>query len=126
MDSPTLVAVSSLGGVLLGIGGSVANTWMAKRFEDRRHLRELALNLGLEDFKTQMAEAVRKSPSRGSTVAPLGDYVVHMLCLADLIDRKGAHVENVRDLLSGARRLAAEMKTFYENDPSDPSQRPPQ
>jgi hypothetical protein len=127
MDTPTLVAVSSLGGVFLGVIGSIATTWMNKRFEDRRHLRQLALNLGLENFKISMTEAVRKAGlGKGTTLPPLDDHILHMLCLADLIDRTGTKAESIRKLLSSTRKLSGEMSNYYDTEDPLSHRRGPQ
>lgn len=102
-----LSAVSVLLGALLGILGTLAVTWVSKRFEDRRHLRELAITAALENYK------FKREDVEGGLMPPLDDYIIHMLCVAEVISKRKLKPENLSQVLGAIRSISSSFEKFY-------------
>lgn len=108
-----LSAVIALLGTLLGILGTLAVIWVSKRFEDRRHLRELAITAALEDYRLRREDIAH---SGGGPMPPLDDYIVHMLCVAEVISKRRLKPENVSHVLGEVRSMSRRTQQFYESE----------
>lgn len=53
-------AISALIGALVGALSTVLVTWIGKRFDERKHYRELLINAAIENYKEErmMARAI--------------------------------------------------------------------
>lgn len=108
-----LSAAIALLGTLLGILGTLAVTWVTKRFEDRRHLRELAITAALEDYKIRREDISR---SGGGRIPPIDDYIVHMLCVAEVISKRRLRPEAMDHVLGALRSISSRTQQFYESE----------
>jgi hypothetical protein len=81
--------VSALGGGLVVGILNIINNWFNKRFEERKHNKELMLNLAVQHWK-QSSEIFLESMKKGqrSSLQPLDSYIVHMMKLAEVLGTK--------------------------------------
>jgi len=95
-NSPQIVtAFFTLGGVLIGSVSTLVLTFINRRFDDRRHLRQLSIEAAIaywkEDRRICEKEATAGNRAR---LSPLDPYIVHMLQLAELVSTKRLTADN--------------------------------
>ena len=88
-----------LGGVI-GIVATIVVTHMNNKSAERRHMRELFINLGLQEWK----ESLELAKIQGGDVAPVDTFVLHGFALGQqLIERgEGLTPETALDILKKA------------------------
>ena len=121
--SPALAAI--LGAFVTGLI-SLAILFISRRFDDRRHMRDLAINAAVQfwaknaELATQQAQATGKD----QYIVPLDSVIVSMLLLAELVSKKRITRENVvRELarIRGVTDIAAEAtRPKQQNDRRNP------
>ncbi|MEO5735974.1 MAG: hypothetical protein ABIQ82_00775 [Variovorax sp.] len=55
MQSELIVVIGTLGGAAIGAVGALGTTWLTKRIDDRKNLRELALKAAIESWALHRA-----------------------------------------------------------------------
>jgi hypothetical protein len=102
MKTEILIALVSLGGVALGSLSTLAVTFLNRRFDDRRHLRQVAIEAAVQNWKQdiEIANTIGKLTRQNVGINPLDTYIIHMLQLAELMSSKGITAENVQDKLA--------------------------
>jgi hypothetical protein len=98
-----LVLVGTLGASALAVVATLAATWITKRSEERKHLRELVMQGAIENWKLQME--IYRETKRPMRIAPLDVYIVQMLKLSDVLMSKDLTPENVIERLKETDRL---------------------
>ena len=102
---PTWVAVfSGILGALVGGLISLATVFINRRFDDRRHLREIAIKTAFSHWQAQV-DWVKANPG-GKHVLPLDGYIVHMLLLSEMLSGGGITEDNVGERLAGISRVS--------------------
>ncbi len=76
------VLAASVGAIVAG-GVSAVNTWLTRRSEERRQIRELAVRAAIEDWKFHID--VVKNRGEG-TIRPLDLYLIHSMYLVQALD----------------------------------------
>lgn len=108
MTTEVLVALVGLGGVALGSFSTLALTYLNRKFDDRRHLREVALKTAFDcwDRERELSKYIREQTGRGARLAPLDSYIIHYLHLAELISSRRITESNVAQELERIRAIS--------------------
>lgn len=104
-----IVALSTLLGAIVGIIGSWGAAIIKGQFDDRRHLRELAMTTAVRywEHDTELAKLrADANPSVRQFVAPLDTYIIHTLLLAELVSRRKLTANEVADELARIRAVS--------------------
>ncbi|MGO8931859.1 MAG: hypothetical protein ACLQU3_33815 [Limisphaerales bacterium] len=108
MKSEIITALFTLAGTIVGATGSFLITYLNRRFDDRRHLREIAIKTAVQYWEADIELAKLRGELTHSNVrvAPLDSYIVHMLLLAELVSDKRITGENVTAELRRIRSIS--------------------
>jgi hypothetical protein len=108
MTTEIEVAIIGLSGVGVGSTFTLILTYINRRFDDRRQLRELAIKVAFDHWQSdyEHAKTLREITHTTVKVAPLDTYIVHMLMLAELISNKSITNENVATELKRIRQVS--------------------
>src|ERR1700726_1715666 len=110
--APAGVLLGTIVGAFAGFGG----TWLTKRSEERRHLREIAVTAAIENHKIKHANA-----GPNEMMPPLEDFIAHMLMVVQIASKRTATPGNMTATLAEIRRLTAELQEYYKTtDPIAP------
>ncbi len=103
-----IAALSALFGALIGSTVSLAITFINRRFDDRRHMRELAIKTAFSHWERHIEMVKLGAQSSGKTlyVLPLDNFIIHMLLLAELVSTQRITAENVVRELARIRRIS--------------------
>ena len=104
-----VVALSTLLGVLFTGLISLGIAFLHARSEERRHLREIAINAAIRywEHDTELAKLrANANPERPESVAPLDSYIIHTFLLADLVSKGKITRENIVSELSRIRAVS--------------------
>jgi hypothetical protein len=101
-------AIIGLTGVAIGSLSTLAITYLNRRFDDRRQLRELAVKTAFDYWQSdyEHAKLVGQMTHTTMKVAPLDTYIIHMLKLAELISERSITADNVAAELRGIREVS--------------------
>jgi hypothetical protein len=96
INAATATVIAAVVGA--GVGGFVTllGQWLARRSEERRHLRQLVIKTAVENWRVT-SDALEK---RSFPLFPLDIYVLHMLKLSEILDKRQLTPELVREKLS--------------------------
>jgi len=111
IDSENIAgAVIALLGALVGSVSGIAVTYISKYFDDRRQIRQLALDIAIQQWKAHLdlSEKWGNASGRTASVGSLDSYMVHMLKFAELISSKKITTENVEAELRRIRDISRE------------------
>src|SRR5437870_2919651 len=106
MNNQMLVLIAGIVGAFIGAGSSIVTTLIAKRFEERRHYRELVIQTAIEHWK----QFVALTPP-GETIEPLEDFILHMMKVYDLILSKKLSQTQTQERLN---EITAQSLELYE------------
>ena len=117
MLSDTVIAAIVGGGVAAILTGGFAfwNQCLARRGDERRQIRELAVSVALENWKIYKAIAER----RGGGMQPIDVYLIHAMYLVSALDGRLKTPEQIREhLKSGftAAKVATAEVDEYNKD----------
>jgi hypothetical protein len=105
-----IAALSAVGGAAVGSFTAFLGTWLSKRSEERKHLRDLVLQAALENYKADREHArlmTERFPSRSYKLPPLSEYILSMSQLAPLIGRKLSPEQAEREVKQFTELLAS-------------------
>ena len=117
MDSGILILIGTLGGAFIGAISTLGVTWLSKRTEERKHYRELIINLAIENYKEERLMArtmIEKRPQVSLMLYPLDGFIIHMTRLADLVVDKKIQPDEVKKLLSELDELIEKVYEYYD------------
>jgi hypothetical protein len=108
MKLEIITALFTLGGTAVGSIGSFLITYLNRRFDDRRHLREIAIKTAVQYWQLDIELTKLRGELTHSNVriAPLDTYIVHMLLLAELVSDKCITSDNVAAELRRIRSIS--------------------
>ena len=77
-----IAAIAAFVGAIVGAGITFLNTWLTRRSEQRRQIRELAVRAAIEEWKShaELAEKHRR------TTHPLDLYLIHAMYFVQTLD----------------------------------------
>jgi len=113
--SATILA-AGIGAIVAG-GVSAINAWFTHRSDERRQIRELAVRVGIEEWKAQI-ELAQKYHSK--IIHPLDLYLVHAMYFVRLLgdkikceDQLRSHLRNSHSMTDIANQ---EIKNYSKKD----------
>ena len=115
IDPVAATLLGTLVGAFAGIAGSVIVAVIAKRSEEKKHLRQLAFEVGVKSWTlhTELAKIASES-GRGKGVDPLEAYVLNALVFSRIIEDGDLDSETVlkkwREVDSIAQTLHAQIR----------------
>jgi hypothetical protein len=102
--TPELIAVvGTLAGVLIGSLINLANNWITKRSDERRQLKELAINAAVEDWKQTTNQ------TNQGEVYPLALFIVYMAKVCDVALKPNVSRAELKSKLLEAREMFDEL-----------------
>jgi gas vesicle protein len=102
-----IATVGTLTGALLGSLSTLLITFLNKRSEERRHIRELVIKGAIENWK-QHHDLLRAS-GRPFTAQPLDTYIIHMLKLSEVLLNDEITSENVLEKIEKIEELTSKV-----------------
>lgn len=110
LSNPQIVgALIALSGLLVGICSSWILAVINRRYDDRRHLREVAFSTAVENWK-YVTEAARAA---NEPALPLDVYLLHMVKLSEILSEKHlnrqaiiARIPELREVINAGIELA--------------------
>lgn len=90
VDAATTVVAAATGAIVGGIF-TILNLWITKRSDERRQIRELAVKVALENWKTYLDV----SP-KGSAILPIDVYLIHATHLVAALDGRLAKEDDIK------------------------------
>lgn len=109
IENPQILgALLVLAGVIVGAVSSWILAFINRRFDDRRHLRELAIKTAVSLWERELELAKLRSDAKGASefVAPVDSYIIHMLLLAELLSRKKIAANEIAADLARIREVS--------------------
>ena len=113
MPIDTAIQAAAIGGGVAAIisgGFTIWHLWLARRSEERRQIRELAVSVAIENFKIYKEAASRV----GGSIWPLDVYLIHAIHLVSALDGRLKTPEQIREHLR--KSLAAADSAMKEAD----------
>jgi hypothetical protein len=101
--------LSTLLGTIVGIVGTWGGAIIKGRFDDRRHLRELAITTAIRywEHDTELAKLrATARPDSRQFIAPLDTYIIHTLLLAELVSSKKITPDKIVGELARIRAIS--------------------
>lgn len=102
-----LAALAGFLGVILGSGvtalTAIVAPWLARRSDQKRQFRQMAIQAGLDNWRHQNELAIGLLKAGGSgnySVDAPDDYIIHMLLLMDIASDSKLSVEEATDLIA--------------------------
>jgi len=108
IDTATATLIGASVGALGGFGGVLISTWLSRRSEERKHLRELAVSTAIKNWERMDLDAERLA-KQGYRVlkSPIDVYIVHMVMLVDAITRSGMDEKKMEKEMERIHRVVA-------------------
>ena len=107
-----IVALAAVVGSVVAAAASalstLAVTWLTKRSEERKHFRELVVNVAYKNWE-KLVSNVEKTPG-GGYVYPVDDFILIMSKTADLILDKNLNSENIEAKLEEISAMNMKMR----------------
>ena len=110
------VATAAVGALTVGIF-NLATNWQNKRFEERKHHKELMLNIALEQWKQSAQFVIEQSKlGKSNAIMPLETYVIHMTKLSEVLNESNITKDNISKKLSEVHEVSVEVEAFYREE----------
>lgn len=108
--SQIIGAVATLLGVVLGGALNFLTARWNKEAEDRRQLRQVAIEAAVTDWKQSIEIAKIRGELTKTTqeILPLDIYIVHMFQLFETIQKKDISSSNIEEKLRSVRKVTIE------------------
>ena len=117
--NPITLGIFTLAGSVVGAAASAAVAWLNRRaedhrhelnrvYDDRRHLREIAIKTAM-DYWTKQVEFLKEKGERmqrNILIPPPDPFVVHMLLLVEMVTDKKLTALNAEDELRRIREVS--------------------
>jgi hypothetical protein len=102
MKPEVLTALVGLSGVAIGSLSTLALTFLNRRFDYRRHLRQLAMETAVQNWKQniEIANTIGQLTRQNVGINPLDTYIIHMLLLSEMMSSKDITAANVQNELA--------------------------
>jgi hypothetical protein len=114
LDATVGTLIGTAIGAIAGIAGSVLITFLTNRSQERRHLRDTAVKLAIDNWKI----AVDLGKNSAVDVLPLDLYLIHSVRLTQLAGDPSVSSENIREKLKELHALmknaSAEIESYSE------------
>ncbi len=106
--NPITVGFFTLAGSVIGAASGVAIAFINRRFDDRRHMRELAMKTAIQHWEKAAEFGIQRSGQTGikESMPSLDAYIVHMVQIAELVANKRLDASNVEAELRSIRAVS--------------------
>lgn len=95
-------SVGAVVAALISAGFALLNTWIVKRAENERALRELVFKYAMEMHNQHLEIAKIQG---GGGVLPIDAYLVHLVAIVDVLLKERLTKENVNQLLDQVQEI---------------------
>ena len=122
LNNPQVItAFAALGGTLVGAISAWVITFINRRFDDRRHMRQLAIETAVEYWKQDIETAhfIGERTQTTVNINPLDTYIIHMLQLAELVSDKRLTAANTEQELMRIRSISQAASKAAKKKPND-------
>ena len=122
MKPEIITSLAALAGVFIGALFGFGTAWMNKRYDDRRHRREILMRTAVENWKTT-AEIAQKEGERtrqNIKISPLDDFIIAMGLLDDRIMERKLTPERIISALKEIDQIIRriiELRSQQEQEP---------
>jgi len=99
-----LPILGTLAGAIIGATATVIVTLLARRADEKKHLRELCFKAGIENWK----EAAQFARERGGKITSLDHYILHMKLFSENVIEKELSPQQLASALQDVQRLEKE------------------
>lgn len=96
-------AIAGLLGTLTGALASGIGVYVQQKFQNRREMQRMAVDLGTQEYNHDLELA--KAISGGAFVAPLASYVIYNAKLLDALSGGEITPEKIRELTEKRNRI---------------------
>ncbi len=106
LSNPQIVgALIALSGFVVAGFSSCILAIVNRRYDDRRHLRQIAIESAIVAWKehVELSKLTGELTHKNVTIRPLDTFIVHMLQLAELVSSKRLTTENIEAELTRIR-----------------------
>ena len=116
MDSGTYALIGALGGAFIGFLSTAIVTYITKRYDSEKHIKELIIKTAIENWKLKNETAKASSRATGipKRMMPLDAYIVHMLKFSDIILNKKLTTKNIAKKLEEVAEFSEKACNFYK------------
>lgn len=77
-----IAAIAAFVGAIVGAGITFINTWLTRRSEERRQIRELAVRAAIEEW----TKHIEISEGHRAKIPPLDLYLIHAMYFVQALD----------------------------------------
>jgi len=110
------IATAAAGGFTVGIFNLFTN-WQNKRFEERKHFRELLMNVAVEQWKQESTRFIESMKlNKSATLLPLDSHLIHLMKLSEVLLDSKITKETIADKLRQVHEVANEVAIFNQNE----------
>jgi hypothetical protein len=97
------IVASVIGGIFSSI-----TTYITRKSDERRHIRETAMRIAMEHWKEvrESAHILGKETGISTQIPAFDSYVIHALKLAELVSTKKLTADNVQSELIEIRKIS--------------------
>lgn len=109
-------AVYTLLGALIGTSSGIIITWINRRYDEKKHKRELAVKVGIEDWK-QNVDLFKwhADKGKGGVLQPLLPFIVNINTMADLIfEDRDVEPDEIHRRLDRMDRIVAVLRAHQQ------------
>lgn len=107
-----IVALAAIVGSVVSAMAAFLIASITKKYEDRKHLRELIINTAYKEWE-YTANYLRSTPSGGHQL-PLTDYIIVMSKYADMALDKNLTSENIESKLEEIGNIDMKIRAYRE------------
>ena len=116
IDATIATLIGTVLGAIAGVGGSAVTTFLNNRSQERRHLRDTAVKLAVDNWKVALDTA--KNLNVDVDVMPLELYLFHSVRLIQLAGDPNVSSDNIGNKLKELHALvnnaSAEIDSYSE------------
>jgi hypothetical protein len=103
MNSQTLTVIGTLGGVVIGSFGTFLVTWISKKYEYKRELKKMILDVAIKEWKEGLELLEKRG---GGKIMPLFSFVIFASDLLNLLEKKKRGRKEIEELLAKAKEIS--------------------
>lgn len=113
-----LLGVVGIGiGAIIGASTSLLVAWITRRSEERRHYRELGVEIALAKFKQhqELAQQIANASGKVAEIPPFNQFLLHSIRLMEIISDHRLNADQIALHISSLDNLAEKVtKTMQE------------
>lgn len=107
-----LPVIGTFFGTALGFAGSIILTRLNQKGEERKQIRSLTFNAGVENWKGGLDFALKLG--RKAEIPPIEFFILNMMFLSRLLEKKDIDKEQLKEFLTQKNRTMNELITVMK------------